>query len=273
MSRLIARRSTLLLAAAAALMVAAFASVPAAQASTLYACVSKSGGAHVYTKKPKKCKSKKEKLVSWNTVGPKGPNGSKRHQRHQRHERHKRRRGSAPEGRQLRRTDESAPARHDPVQRRWRDRADGMLEFHRQHPRRSKRPPRQAAGSRPELSCSTRKTNPSEVAQTEFVDDIALNSGFTRFTKLTTNLKGTLTNIAHVTGSASTPDQCRLLRHVHLGRARPDQPASPGARRSAFLSKILTGWRRRRCHPARVLPVASAGSPADAAPPRRSRRT
>jgi hypothetical protein len=54
---------------------AAFAAVPAAQASTLYACVTKSGTAHVYTKKPKKCRSKKEKLVSWNTAGPAGKNG------------------------------------------------------------------------------------------------------------------------------------------------------------------------------------------------------
>ena len=76
MSRPIAKRGTLALAAAAALIVAAFASVPAAQASTLYACVTKSGGAHLYTKKPKKCKSKKEKLVSWNTVGPAGSNGA-----------------------------------------------------------------------------------------------------------------------------------------------------------------------------------------------------
>ncbi len=55
---------------------AAFAPVPVAQAATLYACVTKSGTAHVYTKKPKKCKSKKEKLVSWNTVGPAGKNGT-----------------------------------------------------------------------------------------------------------------------------------------------------------------------------------------------------
>ncbi len=76
MNRPIARRGTFVLAAAAALIVAALAAVPAAQASTLYACVSKSGTAHVYTKKPKKCKSKKEKLVSWNTVGPAGKNGA-----------------------------------------------------------------------------------------------------------------------------------------------------------------------------------------------------
>jgi hypothetical protein len=64
------------LAAATALIVAALAAVPAAQASTLYACVTKSGAAHLYTKKPKKCASKKEKLVSWNTVGPAGKNGT-----------------------------------------------------------------------------------------------------------------------------------------------------------------------------------------------------
>jgi hypothetical protein len=71
-----ARRGTLVLAAVAALLVAAFAVVPAAQASTIYACVSTSGNAHVFTKKPKKCKSKKEKLVSWSTTGPAGKNGA-----------------------------------------------------------------------------------------------------------------------------------------------------------------------------------------------------
>jgi hypothetical protein len=70
------RRGTFALAAVASLLVAAFAAVPAAQASTLYACVTKSGTAHVFTKKPKKCKSKKEKLVSWNTTGPAGKNGA-----------------------------------------------------------------------------------------------------------------------------------------------------------------------------------------------------
>jgi len=76
MSKPSARRGTLALAALAALLVVAFAAVPAAQASTLYACVTKSGTAHVFTKKPKKCKSKKEKLVSWNTSGPAGKNGT-----------------------------------------------------------------------------------------------------------------------------------------------------------------------------------------------------
>lgn len=76
MRRRTAGRGMFALAATAALIVAAFAAVPAAQASTLYACVTKSGQAHVYVTKPKKCHSKKEKLVSWNTVGPAGKNGA-----------------------------------------------------------------------------------------------------------------------------------------------------------------------------------------------------
>ncbi len=76
MPRPIARRGVFALAVSASLIVAAFAAVPAAEASTLYACVTKTGTAHVFTKKPKKCKSKTEKLVSWNTVGPKGAGGT-----------------------------------------------------------------------------------------------------------------------------------------------------------------------------------------------------
>jgi len=71
MSRPIARRGTFLLASTAALIVAAFAAVPAAQASTLYACVAKNGSAHLYAKKPKKG----EKLLSWNSAGINGASG------------------------------------------------------------------------------------------------------------------------------------------------------------------------------------------------------
>jgi hypothetical protein len=74
MSTPIARRGIFLLASTAALIVAVFAAVPAAQASTLYACVKKSGSAHIYTKKPK-CKKGESKL-SWGTVGPAGSNGT-----------------------------------------------------------------------------------------------------------------------------------------------------------------------------------------------------
>jgi hypothetical protein len=45
----------------------------AAQAGTLYACVKKSGSAHIYSKKPK-CKKGETKL-SWNASGQPGPTG------------------------------------------------------------------------------------------------------------------------------------------------------------------------------------------------------
>jgi len=45
-----------------------------ASASTLYACVKKSGAARLYTKRPK-CR-KHEKRLSWNTTGPAGGDGA-----------------------------------------------------------------------------------------------------------------------------------------------------------------------------------------------------
>jgi hypothetical protein len=59
--------------AAGALLIAAFAVAPTANAGTLYACVKKSGSAHIYTKKPK-CKKHETKL-SWNTQGLSGLRG------------------------------------------------------------------------------------------------------------------------------------------------------------------------------------------------------
>jgi hypothetical protein len=74
MSKPTARRRSLPLAIAAALTVAGLAGATQAQASTLYACVKKSGTARVFTKKPK-CK-KGESKISWNTSGPAGANGT-----------------------------------------------------------------------------------------------------------------------------------------------------------------------------------------------------
>jgi hypothetical protein len=74
MSTLTARRGLLTLAVASALLVGSFAVVASASASTLYACVKKSGSAHVFAKKPK-CKKGEQKL-SWNTPGPAGKNGA-----------------------------------------------------------------------------------------------------------------------------------------------------------------------------------------------------
>ena len=70
MSTLTARRGLLTLAVASALLVGSFAVVASASASTLYACVKKSGSAHVFAKKPK-CKKGEQKL-SWSTSGPAG---------------------------------------------------------------------------------------------------------------------------------------------------------------------------------------------------------
>jgi hypothetical protein len=72
MSRPIVRRATLAL--ATVLVVGLFAGASGAQASTLFACMKKSGSAHVFTKKPK-CKKGETKL-SWNTAGPAGKNGT-----------------------------------------------------------------------------------------------------------------------------------------------------------------------------------------------------
>ncbi len=67
------RRMLVALAACAALMTAVLAAAPQAQASTLFACVKKTGAARVFSKKPK-CK-KGETLLSWNSKGAAGKNG------------------------------------------------------------------------------------------------------------------------------------------------------------------------------------------------------
>src|SRR5207244_2267075 len=56
------------------LLLAAIATAPRSDASTLYACVKKSGAARILTKKPR-CKRDETKL-SWNTTGPPGQNGA-----------------------------------------------------------------------------------------------------------------------------------------------------------------------------------------------------
>jgi len=72
MSTSITRRGTLAAAAIISLLVA-LGTASQASAATYYACVKKSGAAHIYTKKPK-CKRGERKL-SWNSVGPAGRNG------------------------------------------------------------------------------------------------------------------------------------------------------------------------------------------------------
>ncbi|HWD10569.1 MAG TPA: collagen-like protein [Solirubrobacteraceae bacterium] len=67
------RRTTAVIVAAGALLLAALAVAPTANAATLYACVKKSGSAHIYAKKPK-CKKHETKL-SWSAEGPAGKNG------------------------------------------------------------------------------------------------------------------------------------------------------------------------------------------------------
>jgi hypothetical protein len=74
MSALSHRRAVVALVATGALLLAAFAVASQAEASTLYACVKKSGTARVFTKKPK-CK-KGESKISWNAEGPAGKNGA-----------------------------------------------------------------------------------------------------------------------------------------------------------------------------------------------------
>jgi hypothetical protein len=74
MSALSHRRAVVALVATGALLLAAFAVASQAEASTLYACVKKSGSAHIFTKKPK-CKKGESKLT-WNSEGPAGKNGA-----------------------------------------------------------------------------------------------------------------------------------------------------------------------------------------------------
>jgi hypothetical protein len=73
MSTSITRRGTLAAAAIISLL-AALGTASQASAATYYACVKKSGAAHIYTKKPK-CKRGERKL-SWNNRGPAGRNGA-----------------------------------------------------------------------------------------------------------------------------------------------------------------------------------------------------
>jgi hypothetical protein len=74
MASLSNRRAVAALVATGALLLTAFAVASAAEASTLYACVKKSGTARVFTKKPK-CK-KGESKVSWNSEATAGKNGT-----------------------------------------------------------------------------------------------------------------------------------------------------------------------------------------------------
>src|SRR2546430_13345858 len=61
-------------AVAGVLLLAALATASRAEASTLYACVKKSGAARILSTKPR-CKPGETKL-SWNTTGSRGQNGA-----------------------------------------------------------------------------------------------------------------------------------------------------------------------------------------------------
>lgn len=73
MSKSLMRRGAIGSAVAASLLVAVLIVAPSAEASKLYACVTKKGTARVFTKAPK-CK-KGEKKLSWNAAGVAGANG------------------------------------------------------------------------------------------------------------------------------------------------------------------------------------------------------
>jgi hypothetical protein len=74
MSSSINRRGVTMAAATIIALLATLAVASQATAATYYACVKKSGAAHIFTKKPK-CR-KGERKLSWNTVGPPGMNGA-----------------------------------------------------------------------------------------------------------------------------------------------------------------------------------------------------
>jgi hypothetical protein len=75
MFKLASMRVPLLLSVSGTLLLVSLCATPAANASTLYACLKKhAASVHVFTKKPK-C-DRGETRLSWNTSGPAGPKGS-----------------------------------------------------------------------------------------------------------------------------------------------------------------------------------------------------
>ena len=76
MSSTINRRATIVPTALTALLFGLLAMAPSTGAATLYACVKKSGDAHIYKKKPK-CR-KGQTRISWGSSGPSGPAGQRR---------------------------------------------------------------------------------------------------------------------------------------------------------------------------------------------------
>ncbi len=74
MSAPVNRRGTVLLATFGALVITALAMAPQSQASTIYACVKKSGSPRIVSKTTK-CK-KHERKLSWSSQGPAGKNGA-----------------------------------------------------------------------------------------------------------------------------------------------------------------------------------------------------
>lgn len=211
------RRMLVALAACAALMTAVLAAAPQAQAaSTLFACVKKTGAARVFSKKPK-CK-KGETLLSWNSTGAAGKNGVNGINGTN---------GSA-----------GAPGKEGTAGKDGTEGAAGQPQkattFSATLAASFESPPSAAlfnlAGASAKLVCFNfignfsfiEATGPAtsraetgmvatdtsgkspEVAQ-EPVQDIALTTSFSPIIKLSSNTKEPLANIAHVNGSITTP--------------------------------------------------------------------
>jgi hypothetical protein len=224
-----ARSGTLVLVAVAALLVSAFAAVPAAQASTIYACVSKSGTAHVFTKKPKKCKSKKEKLVSWNTAGPAGQNGANG--------------SNGTNGTNGKEGVAGQPQKAAAFNKTIASAGSSVSLFTLGEVSvklscgnfivniatlEGSAPTGSLAETGMVVTNSSNET--PEISQT-LVREAALVPAFGAFLSLTTNTKGTLTNKAHVNGSIVTPTATVLIdAYLEVG----PEPKACVAKGSAF---------------------------------------
>jgi hypothetical protein len=202
MSRPIVRRVTLAL--ATALIAAMFAGASGAQASTLFACVKKSGSAHVFTKKPK-CKKGETKL-SWNSSGPAGKNGTNGSNGSNGTNGKDGNEGAAgqPQKATSFNVSTGSPAvttltslggvtiRMECVSFL----GAAILELEAAAP----------SGSRAETGIFALNTSGKtpEVEQENLINDVALTPAFVKIGKLTGNTKAPFGNIGHVTGSITT---------------------------------------------------------------------
>jgi hypothetical protein len=206
MSTLTARRGLLTLAVASALLVGSFAVASSASASTLYACVKKSGSAHVFAKKPK-CKKGETKL-SWNSNGAAGKNGTNGANGSNGANGTNGKEGAAGQPQKAASFSSSATGAGPTVTTLASlggvtIRTEcisflgaAILELEAAAP----------AGSRAEtgvLALNTAGTAP-EVAQENLINDVALTPAFAKIGKLTGNLKAPFGNVAHLTGSITT---------------------------------------------------------------------